>query len=367
MRKATFITFALAIFLALTPAFAASVAASPQPYVYFGDDSPEAVAYLGVDTRNLTPEMLAPLHLKSENGVEVTMVDQDAPAGKAGIKEHDVILGINGEAVESMEQLRRLIREIPPGRMVTIELSRGGHPLTVKTELASRKEVFNFHFEPQNFHFEMPAVPNLANLDVPVSVVVVHSALHSGLMLETLSPQLGNYFGVKGNHGVLVRSVEKGSLAEKTGFRAGDVIVSVNGQPVRDGSDVGDQLRARKSSTVSIGIVRDRKEQTLILKLPPRDQSRETFPSPEISEEMRRNLSQLDAEMAKLRPQIDAAVAQSRKAAEEAVQQAMQSREVWQRQAQEMRNRAQQFRKQWQEQEREQQHREQMHSKGFDI
>ena len=71
-------------------------------------------SYLGVDTRDVTPDRLGALKLKEEKGVEVTMVDQDAPAGKAGLKEHDVILTVNGAEVESVEQLRRMIREIPP-------------------------------------------------------------------------------------------------------------------------------------------------------------------------------------------------------------------------------------------------------------
>jgi serine protease Do len=73
-------------------------------------------SYLGVDTRDVTSDRLADLKLKEEHGVEVTLVDQDAPAGKAGVKEHDVILSLNGNQVESVEQLRRMIREIPPGR-----------------------------------------------------------------------------------------------------------------------------------------------------------------------------------------------------------------------------------------------------------
>ncbi len=59
-------------------------------------------------------DRLATLHLKEERGVEITMVDQDAPAGKAGLKEQDVILTLNGEPVESVEQFRRMIRETPP-------------------------------------------------------------------------------------------------------------------------------------------------------------------------------------------------------------------------------------------------------------
>src|SRR5271169_3166375 len=83
-------------------------------------------SYLGVDTRDITADRLATLHLKDERGVEVTMVDQDAPAGKAGLKEQDVILTLNGTDVQSVEQLRRMIRETPPGRVVTLGVSRNG-------------------------------------------------------------------------------------------------------------------------------------------------------------------------------------------------------------------------------------------------
>src|SRR5689334_10116921 len=65
-------------------------------------------AYLGVDISDVSTERLSALKLKEEKGVEVTMVDQDAPAGKAGIKEHDVILTMNGTPVESAAQLRRM-------------------------------------------------------------------------------------------------------------------------------------------------------------------------------------------------------------------------------------------------------------------
>jgi serine protease Do len=90
----------------------AAIAAEPQPdalshqvpgYFFAAGHS-----YLGVDIRDVTTDRLAALKLKEERGVEITMVDADAPAGKAGLKEHDVILEFNGTAVESEEQIRRL-------------------------------------------------------------------------------------------------------------------------------------------------------------------------------------------------------------------------------------------------------------------
>jgi len=76
-------------------------------------------SYLGIDVRDVSSDRVSALKLKEERGVEIVMVDQDAPAGKAGLKDHDVILDYNGTRIEGEEQLRRLIREKPPGRNIT--------------------------------------------------------------------------------------------------------------------------------------------------------------------------------------------------------------------------------------------------------
>src|SRR6185436_1758044 len=117
---------------------------------------------------------------------------QDAPAGKAGIKEHDVILTLNGNQVESVEQLRRMIREIPQGRTVNLGISRAGQLMTLKTQLADRRQTFA---PARPAMPALPATPFVPDMDMPVSIVVVHSSARSGLMVENLTPQLGDYFG----------------------------------------------------------------------------------------------------------------------------------------------------------------------------
>jgi len=238
--------------------------------VFYGEE-PWGGSYLGVDTQDVTADRLGALHLKEETGVEVTMVDQDAPAGKAGLKERDVILSINDQKVESVEQLRRLIREIPPGRTVTINISRDGQPMTVKAELTARSKMPDM-----NFNFNMPAVNvppihipafNMPEIDVP-TIVVVHAPRSSGMMIENLTPQLGEFFGTKGGSGVLVRSVEKGSRAEQAGLRAGDVIVKINGSTVNDCTDFTRLLRARTSTKAALTILRDKREQQITLTMP---------------------------------------------------------------------------------------------------
>jgi len=268
---------------------------------------------LGVDTRDITPDRLGPLHLKEEQGVEVTMVDQDAPAGKAGMKEHDVILTLNGERVESVEQLRRMIRETPSGRLVTLGISRDGQPLSIKVQLADRQHGFSYAFGPKakDFHFEMPAMPPMPDFDVPVSIVMVHSSVRSGLMVENLTPQLGDFFGTKNGEGVLVRSVEKGSRAEKAGLHAGDVIVKINDEPIHDSGDFSHALRARKDNTAKISILRDKKEQTITLTLPEHKQSG-LWPAsvdiPEIKTEMLNELSAARDSLADVTPELQEAL-----------------------------------------------------------
>jgi membrane-associated protease RseP (regulator of RpoE activity) len=311
-------------------------------------------SYLGVDTRDITPDRLGPLGLKEEHGVEVTTVDQDAPAGKAGIKEHDVILSVNGTQVESVEQLRRMIHEIPSGRVVSLGLLRNGQPLSVKAQLVDRRQADGYEYaygpDSKNFKFAIPAVPpippmpeiHIPDIDIPVSVVV-HSSLRSGLMVENLTPQLGDYFGAKNGQGVLVRSVEKGSRAEKAGFRAGDVIVKVNGQPVVDAGDFSHALRMRKDNSANVTIIRERKEQTITLTLPDHSQSGmlmgESFEVPELDAETRLAVSQAEDQVAHLQPEL-AKVAvemkQMRPAIEKAQREVRQNREVIQKEMREM-------------------------------
>ena len=133
--------------------------------------------------------------------------------------------------------------------MVTLGLSRNGQPMTIKVQLAERKKSFGHNFGPDGKEFKftmptMPAMPAMPDIDMPVSIVVVHSSVRSGLMVENLTPQLGDFFGAKNGQGVLVRSVEKGSRAEKAGFHAGDVIVKINGEPIHDSGDFSHALRS---------------------------------------------------------------------------------------------------------------------------
>jgi serine protease Do len=266
-------------------------------------------SYLGVDTSDVTKERMSALKLNKEEGVEITMVDQDAPAGKAGLKEGDVILALNGQPVESVEQLKRMIHEIPPGREVTLGVSRNGQPLTLKATLADRRKVFPT-VAGGPIHVElppMPAMPAMPEMDFPS--VIVHYPLRAGLMVESLTPQLGEYFGVKNGEGVLVRSVQKGSLAEAAGFKAGDVIVRVGNNRIHDISDWRMAMRDHRGGAVSIGVMRERHEQTLSLKMPERKQSRNATNFPEVDANI--DMGELQDELRRVQPDLERIKAQA--------------------------------------------------------
>ncbi|HXJ90901.1 MAG TPA: PDZ domain-containing protein [Candidatus Binatia bacterium] len=293
-----------------------------QPWVFSSEDT-GTNSYLGVDIADVTKERMDALKLKEEKGVEVTMVDQDAPAGKAGIKEHDVILSMNGTPIESGAQLRRMIHETPPGRTVTLGLSRDGQPLELNVPLADKHKEMASWPKPGDMHVNIPPI-HVPDIDIPaMNMVVVTSSARSGLMVENITPQLGEFFGVKDGNGVLVRSVEKGSRAEKAGFRAGDVIVKVNNQPVHDTSDFSHAVKSRSGNTVPVGVMRDKKEQTLNLTLPAKKEQSDLLDEegfelgPLIQAESELKISELRDELAQLRPQMELAVENSRRAAEQ--------------------------------------------------
>jgi serine protease Do len=301
---------------------------SPEKTWFFSSEDNETGAYLGVDIADITAERLSALKLKEEKGVEVTMVDQDAPAGKAGVHEHDVILTMNGTTIESGAQLRRMIHETPAGRTVTLGLSRDGQPMTVKLQLGNRHNDYSMGMVHPNIHVNVPDINVMPDIDVPGMLVMTTVSARSGLTVENITTQLGEFFGVKGGNGVLVRSVERGSRAEKAGFHAGDVIVKINDQAVHDTSDFTHAVRSRNGNSISVGVVREKKEQNLNLTMPERNKDsgvlfeEESFDGePLFQAESSLELANLHDQIAKLQPQIELAreqaVENSRKAMEE--------------------------------------------------
>jgi serine protease Do len=212
-------------------------------------------SFLGVGVTDIDGERAKALKLKEEHGAEVTSVDSGSPADKAGVKVGDVVLEYNGQRVEGSEQLVRFVHETPVGRQVKLLISRNGSTQTITTTTAARPSN-TFVWNSEDFKFNMPPIP-----DLPRPLMMWQSRT-LGIESESLNPQLGEFFGAK--EGVLIRSVIKGSAAEKAGLKAGDVIIRIGSQKVSAPKDISHALHSMSpAKSVPVTIVRDRKETTM--------------------------------------------------------------------------------------------------------
>jgi serine protease Do len=222
-------------------------------------------------------------------GVIVDEVQADSPAERAGVKAGDAILEFDGERVRSAKQFSRLVQETPVGRKVQAVLSRNGQHVTVSVaperssgawwgddlgverwDDGARSWAYRTPPPPAPPSSPDPPTPPRAPRPPAVEIPAIPGfdfemfgrGGRLGVSIESLTPQLEEYFGVK--DGVLVRSVSEGSPAAKAGLRAGDVITGVNGSTVSDPSDLSRAINhLGAGAEFSLEIVRDKKPQTI--------------------------------------------------------------------------------------------------------
>jgi serine protease Do len=231
------------------------------PNMLFGPEVRTGGSYLGVGFQDIDADRAAVIKLGDARGVEVTKVEEGSPAAAAGIKPGDVLLSYNGENILGAQQLVRMVQETPQGRKVRVQYWRDGKTeSTIVTLAASRiRGVENF----PNIWVspEFPNIRNIGMIDVPNTLVVWKSPV-LGIECEPVDSQLAQYFGVK--QGVLVRSVRKGSAADKAGLKAGDVLTAMGGESVATPRDVTSFLRMHDSGKpILVALMRDHKELTL--------------------------------------------------------------------------------------------------------
>jgi serine protease Do len=218
---------------------------------------------IGVSVRDIEPEQAEKQRISG--GAFVDDVRLDSAAEKAGLKRADVIVEFDGEHVRSARQFSRLVQEAAPGRTVRATVLRDGKRVDLQVtptegrsammtiegdRLAERMREgignmngFFDYMPPLNFNFDLPGFSSRGRL---------------GVSVDELTDQLAAYFGAK--EGVLVAAVTDDSPAAHAGIRAGDVITSVNGNPVRSREDLVREVSSAGEDEVTIGIVRDKKE-----------------------------------------------------------------------------------------------------------
>ncbi len=263
MRRITTVKFGIAV--AIVAAAIALASAEPKP-ASAGWPEPHPSSYLGVHIDQVTPQMASELKLGEASGALITYVDQDGPACRAGLKNNDVIVGFNGSRIQNPDQLQEVIHATAAGKTVSLTVIRNSQKKDINVTLGTWPNAVGHVPPPMAFMPPVVTVPPIPNMDIDVPSFTTLGSRH-GVVVESLCPQLSDFFGVPRGQGVLVRSVEKGSPADAAGLKAGDVIVKVNNETVHDMADWRRAMHVR-AGKIQVAVVREKHEQTLVISLP---------------------------------------------------------------------------------------------------
>ena len=164
-----------------------------------------------------------------KHGVIIEFVTKGGPAEKAGIKDDDVVLALNGKAVKDGDDLVGRVSDMPLGSDATITIDRDGKTVEKKVTIEDREKVFK----------DDPRIArNRREMTDPEDTKGSETTAKFGVGIRAITEEQRKELGFENPGGVLVTVVEEGSFAEEIGVKERDVIVSINRQPVSSFEDV---------------------------------------------------------------------------------------------------------------------------------
>ncbi|MGH9325725.1 MAG: Do family serine endopeptidase [Terriglobia bacterium] len=173
--------------------------------------------YLGILVGNLDQGLAKEFHVPDTSGALVQNVEANSPAAKAGLKNGDVIRTFNGQSVEGAGQLTADVTNINPGSVITLGILRNGQHMDIKVTLGTR--------------------PTNLSLSGNTSHAPSTGAL-AGITVQNLTQSIRQQLGLPSDaHGVVITNLDPNSPAAMAGLGQGDVIMSINRQPVHTVSD----------------------------------------------------------------------------------------------------------------------------------
>jgi len=191
--------------------------------------------YLGLVPGDLNPALARQFKVPDIAGVLVQQVEPGSPADKGGVKQGDVIRTYNGKAVDSADHFRSLVASTGPGTEVTLGILRDGQSLTLKVTLE-----------------EQPA-----SMAGPGGVGrgPTQGTLR-GISVQELTPSIRDQLGLPSNvRGAVISDLDPDCPAAQQGLQPGDVIESINRQPVTSVADF-DRLAAKATGDVLLRVNR---------------------------------------------------------------------------------------------------------------
>lgn len=186
--------------------------------------------WLGVLLSDLPRETLSDMGLAEKKGAFIGHVFSDGPAAKGGLKPGDYVTGIDGKAIANLDQLVRIVGDIPTGSRAVFTVIREGKSLDLKVTIEERKE----------------------------SSAAEYAKLWPGLEALAITPDIAASRKLpKDQKGVIVASVVARSPAATLGIKIGDVITAMNDTPIRSARDFYKALNDPKAEKVQFTILRD--------------------------------------------------------------------------------------------------------------
>ena len=194
--------------------------------------------WLGVRIQTVTSELAEAMDLDEAEGALVSAVVEDSPAEKAGVKEGDLILSYDGKKVKAMAELPKLVAETAVNKTVKVTVLRAGKVKTLQVKIAELKE-----------DDEALAMNDLNDEDAETAV--------AGMTLTPLTDDEREALGLSDDvEGVVITSVERGSRADMSRVRAGDVIIELDKKPVQTVAAVKKAIEDKEGKSLLMLLVR---------------------------------------------------------------------------------------------------------------
>src|SRR3990167_849823 len=189
----------------------------------------------------------------AESGVVITGVQPDGPAAKAGLKQGDVIVSVDGTPVKNGDDLVAKVASTQVGKEVTVRYLRNKKEEETKVAIGDRSKVFAELLNPSEDQGSSGAEGTEAKF---------------GISIQNITPETQTRLGLDDTRGVLVTSIDENSFAEDVGLQRGDLIREINQQPVNRVDDVSRIQRGLKpKSDVVFLVLRNQRGQSLTLYL----------------------------------------------------------------------------------------------------
>lgn len=198
---------------------------------------------LGVLIQDLTKDLAESFDIDQREGILIAQVMEDSPAEKAGFKQGDVILKLNGNKVDKVAKFRNRIAMTRPGTGVDFLVLRDGKKKKIKAAIGTMET------DDDGQPVSSDKLPKL------------------GMRLQKLTHDLAEQFGYKDARGVLVAEVEAGSIAAQAGIKRGSLIEEVNRTEVETPDQVKKLIKDSKKKTVLLLVRQGDASRYLALKL----------------------------------------------------------------------------------------------------